>query len=148
VRIEAAGKTWIVEEQELEHGLGSGRDRLSGVTFRNADHDPDQLHVRWVLTPDRLTPRLAKELFEIAAVRQWQDPRDDRPYELYLETHTTSSDGTGPTALEAVRFLSEGVVVEAPWTLGKPLGWASDDELMALLDDALEEERPGARPFA
>jgi hypothetical protein len=65
-----------------------------------------------------------------------------------METRTTFSDGAGPTALEAVRFQSEDAAVEAPWTLGKPLGWASDDELMALLDHALEEERPGAGPSA
>jgi hypothetical protein len=144
VRIEAAGKTWIVEERELERGFASGGDRFSGVTFRNADHDPDQLYVRWVRSPAQLTPRLAKELFEIAAVRQWQDPRDARPYRLHLESHTASSDGAGPAALEAVRFQSEGAAIEAPWTLGKPLGWASDDELMALLDHALEDERPEA----
>jgi hypothetical protein len=144
VRIEAAGKTWIVEEQELELGLWSGRDRFSGVTFRNVEHHRDQLHVRWVLTPDRLTPRLARELFEIAAERLWQDPRDARPYQLHLETHTAPAADAGPTSLETVRFQSDGGAVEAPWTLGKSLGSASDDELIALLDGARHERRSEA----
>ena len=143
MRIEAAGKTWIVEEQALGRGNVSGLDRVSGVTFRNANHEPDQLHVRWVLTPEHLTPSLARELFELAAVRNWQDPRDARPYQLDLETQPgTGADGA-PTALEAVRFQSGEAVIEAPWTLDKPLGCASDAELIALLDGALHGPPPG-----
>jgi hypothetical protein len=146
VQIEAAGKTWIVEEQELERGFGSGWDRLSGVTFQNADREPDRLFVRWVLTPERLTPRLAQELFELAAVRLWQDPRDARPYQLHLETQTAPP-ARGGALLEAIRFESEDGEAEAPWTLGKPLGWASDAELMDLLDRALESAPRVAPPI-
>lgn len=140
MRIEAAGKTWIVEEQELDRDSWAGGDRFSEVTFRNADYDFDQLHVSWVLSPECLTPRLAQELFEIAGVRHWRDPRDARAYRLHLETVAKASSRPGrPASVEAIRFHVEGDAFQAPWTLGKPLGWASDAELMALLDRALED---------
>ena len=138
MRIEAAGKTWIVEEQVLARASWADADRFSGVTFRNADTSADELQVRWVLRPDRLTPSLARELFEIAGVRTWRDPRDGRTYELQLESNTFAPSDGGPVALETVRFDSQGFSGEAPWTLSMPLGWATDQELMRLLDRASE----------
>jgi hypothetical protein len=138
VLIEAAGKTWIVEEQELARNLWAGGDRFSGVTFRSVDYASDELYVRWVLRPRCLTRRLAEELFEIAGVRTWRDPRDSRLYELTLEASTSAARRDGrPTPLEVVRFSSDARSVETPWTLAKPLGWATDQELTGLLDRAL-----------
>jgi hypothetical protein len=140
VRIEAAGKTWIVEERELARASWAGNDRFSGVTFRNADYDADELQVRWVLRPERLTPSLARELFEIAGLRLWRDPRDLSTYRLHLESNTMPPRKSGrPTPLETIRFQSQDITAEAPWTLDKPLGCASDAELMKLLDEALED---------
>jgi hypothetical protein len=45
--------------------------------------------------------------------------------------------------LETIRFQSQDTIAEAPWTLDKPLGCASDAELMKLLDDALEDHGRG-----
>lgn len=138
MRIEAAGKTWIVEERELPGGFGSGRDRFYGFTFRNAASAREELHVRWARRPERLTPRVARELFEIAGVRSWEDPRDSRPYRLRLETAAGPPGVPRPVPVEVVRFERNGGGVQAAWTLGKPLGCASDSELMELLDRALE----------
>jgi hypothetical protein len=143
--IEAAGKTWIVEEQDLASSLWAGGDRTSGVTFRNLVYASEKLHVRWVLRPARLTPRLARELFGIAGVRSWRDPRDSRLYELRLEAcSTVSGCDDSPAPLEVIRFRSDSGRTEAPWTLAKPLGWATDQELMSLLDRARPERRPAA----
>jgi hypothetical protein len=144
VRIEAGGKTWIVEQRELARASWAGNDRFSGVTFRNADYDAEGLQVRWVLRPERLTPSLARELFEIAGVRLWRDPRDLSAYRLHLESNTAHSGRVGrPMPLETIRFQSQDTIAEAPWTLDKPLGCASDAELMKLLDDALEDHGRG-----
>ena len=145
--IEAAGKTWIVEEQDLASTLWAGGERASGVTFRNLAYACDELHVRWVLRPSQLTPRLAEELFEIAGVRSWSDPRDSRLYELRLEANCARAEpDRGPAPLEVIRFRSDSLCLEAPWTLSKPLGWASDQELMSLLDRALPERRTARLP--
>jgi hypothetical protein len=141
VLIQAAGKTWIVEEQELTRSLWAGGDRFSGVTFRNLDYSTDELYVRWVLRPERLTPGLAQELFEIAGVRVWKDPRDARVYELQLDTHVSlpaDSAERCTSSLEVVRFRSAEDEAEAPWTCGKPLGWATDAEIMSLRDRAFQ----------
>lgn len=138
MRIEAAGKTWIVEEQVLARASWVGGDRFSGVTFRDADTGADELQVRWVLRPDRLTPRLARELFEIAGVRIWRDPRDGREYRLQLESNPFAPIGGGPAALETIRFESKDFSGETAWTLSMPLGCASDAELMRLLDRAAD----------
>jgi hypothetical protein len=140
VLIEAAGKTWIVEEQELTRSFWPGGERFSGVTFRNLEYASDELYVRWVLIPERLTARLAEELFEIAGVRVWKDPRDSRVYRLQIEANSNPSvPSDRPAPLEAIRFQSGSFEVETPWTLAKPLGWATDSELMELLDDALAD---------
>jgi hypothetical protein len=147
VRIEAAGKTWIVEERELARASWAGSNRFSGVTFRNADYDADELQVRWVLRPERLTPSLARELFEIAGVRLWRDPRDLSTYRLHLESNTMPPRKSGrPAPLETIRFESQEAAVETGWTLGKPLGCASDAELVKLLDEALEAHARDALP--
>jgi hypothetical protein len=149
--IQAAGKTWIVEKQEIDRSLWAGNGRFSGVTFRSLGHaSTDELHVRWVLTPERLTPGLAHELFEIAGVRAWRDPRDGRDYELHLDANASlrTESGEGPTSLEVIRFHSnegEGEA-EAAWTLDKPLGWATDGELMSLLDRAFQGRSPRGVP--
>ena len=137
MQIEAGGKTWIVEERELAHGLSYGSERFFGVSFRNAEYDSDVLQVRWVMKPDELTPRIARELFDIAGIRLWRDFRDGQLYRVNLETRVPSpGDGGSQRALETVRFQWEDGTVEAPWTLDKPLGFASDGELMELLDHA------------
>jgi hypothetical protein len=147
VLIEAAGKTWIVEEQELARSAWSGEERFAGVTFRNTDYAAEELYVRWVLRPERLTMRLAEELFEIAGQRAWRDPRAARLYRLHLEANTGASARAGaPAPLEAIRFEWEEGAVEAPWTLGKPLGWATDNELTRLLDQARREWYTGGLP--
>ena len=146
--IQAAGKTWIVEEQELTRSLWAGGDRFSGVTFRNLDYSTDELYVRWVLRPERLTPRIAQELFEIAGVRVWKDPRDARVYELQLDANVSLPPGSAErcaSSLEVVRFRSPDDEAEAPWTCGKPLGWATDAELMSLRDRAFQG-RPSRQP--
>jgi hypothetical protein len=146
VFIEAAGKTWIVEEQPLAWDHSTGGGSVSGVIFRNRDYDSDELHVRWVLTPPRLTRRLAEELFEIAAVRSWRDPRDARLYELRIEAGSTSVPPGSATPLAVLRFDSGGRAVETPWTLAKALGWATDQELTCLLDRAVGARLPGRLP--
>jgi hypothetical protein len=107
------------------------------VSFRSLDYAAEELFVRWVLRPRCLTRRLAEELFEIAGVRTWRDPRDSRLYELTLEASSSPARDDRPTPLEMIRFHSETVSTETSWTLGKPLGWATDQELMGLLDRAL-----------
>ena len=147
--IQAAGKTWIVEQQELTRSLWAGGGRFSGVTFRNLDYSTEELYVRWVLRPERLTPGLAQELFEMAGVRIWRDPRDARVYELQLDANGSlplGSAGGGPSSLEVIRFRSADREAEAPWTSGKPLGWATDSELMALRDWAFQDRAPRSLP--
>jgi len=132
MRIDAGGKTWIVEERELGSGAVAGSERFFGVTFRDADLGADVLQVRWVMRPDRLTPRVARELFEMAGIRLWRDARDGSLYRVSLEGAGAAS--SHATTLETARFQSPDGSVEAPWTLAKPLGCASDGELMELLD--------------
>ena len=134
MQIEAGGKTWIVEERELASGLTWGSERFFGVSFRNAEYDSDILQVRWVMKPDVLTPRIARELFDMAGIRTWKDPRDDHVYRVSLETRVRAPSDRSSHALETVRFQSEGGTAEAPWTLSKPLGFASDGDLVHLLD--------------
>lgn len=145
--IEAAGKTWVVEQQELSRSLWGEHERVSEVTFRNLDYATDELSVRWVLSPERLTPRLAEELFELAGTRTWRDPRDSRIYHLVIEANSIPSRSTEPTPVEAVLFKSGGIEVAAPWTLAKPLGWATDSELIRLLDQAVREARSTGIPI-
>src|SRR5262245_29029548 len=104
VLIEAAGKTWIVEQQELGRSLWGGHERFSEVTFRNLDYASDELSVRWVLSPERLTATLAEELFELAGARTWRDPRDSRVYHLVIEANPILPRAAGPTPLEAIVF--------------------------------------------
>jgi hypothetical protein len=140
VRIRAAGRTWIVEQQALTRNPWDTDGGFSGVTFRRLDYASDQVHVRWLRKPERLTPSLAHELFEIAGVRAWRDPRDGRLYELRLDaTSLPASRARLPAPLQVIRFHSSDGEAEAPWTLGKPLGWATDGDLIRLLDRALEE---------
>jgi len=139
MRIRAAGKTWIVEERPRDREFGASQHPFLGVTFRNADHEFDELQVPWVLKPERFTPHLAHELFEIAGLRLWRDPRTARVYRVCLETLPAVSCRDAPVPIEAVRFEADHVSLKAPWTLGKALGWASDAELMALLDGAAAE---------
>jgi hypothetical protein len=148
VLIQAAGKTWIVEQEDLDRSLWAGGGRFSGVTFRNLDYSADELYVRWVLRPDRLTPGLAHELFEIAGARTWRDPRDSRCYEIQLDANASlpTPSGEGPTSLEVIRFSSAEGEAEAPWTLDKPLGWATDSELMSLVDRAFQSRPPRGVP--
>jgi hypothetical protein len=148
VLIEAAGKTWIVEEQDLTRTFWASGERLSGVTFRSLDYASDELYVRWVLTPEHLTDRLAQELFEIAGTRAWRDPRDSRVYEVQLDTTGSlrNESGKGPAPLEVIRFRAGAVEAATPWTLAKPLGWATDAELMSLLDRAFRGRPPHELP--
>jgi len=136
MQIEAGGKTWIVEERELASGLSHGSQRFFGVSFRNAEYDSDILQVRWVMKPDVLTPRIARDLFDIAGIRTWTDPRDGHEYRLHLETRPPAAADSSQRALETLRFQSQEGTAETPWTLAKPLGFASDQELTRLLDRA------------
>ena len=145
VLIEAAGKTWIVEQQDLTSSLRGGGGRFSGLTFRDPESS-DEVYVRWVLRPERLTRRLAEELFEIAGVRAWRDPRDGRVYELRIDAASLPAGPDGPAPLQVIRFLSSAGEAEAPWTLARPLGWASDAELMQLLDRARQDRSPHEVP--
>lgn len=142
MRIEAAGKTWIVEEEELSRASWGGGGRFSGVRFKSASDEPDELQVSWVLTPERLTPRIARELFEIAGVRLWRDPRNSRSYRLAVESNAARPRRGRPAALEILRFESADLTVEAPWTLDRPLGCATDADLMRLLDEATRTGDP------
>lgn len=133
MRIEAAGKTWIVEERELAPGITVVPGRFFGVTFRREGHDEDIVQVRWVVKPRPLTSREARELFEVAPVRLWRDPRDGAVYRITLET---GAEGDGEEVGEAVSFQSQDGSVTTSYTAGHPLSFASDSELAGLLDRA------------
>lgn len=140
MRIEAAGKTWIVEERELARGVEAGEGRFYGVTFRNETSDDDVLQVRWVLRPGRLTPHDARDLFDRAGQRLWRDRRDGRVYRVYLETAGAdlSPRPGGPGLVESVCFQAEDGTVCTAWSLDRGLGFATDDQLTSLLDAARE----------
>lgn len=139
MRIEAAGKTWIVEARELAPGMGVGQDRFYGVTFRNQSKLDDVVQVRWVLKPARMTPHVARELFDLAGLRLWRDPRDGQVHRVHLETEGPAPAAAADEGWEAnhsICFQSRRGTVGARWTLGKSLGSASDGELIDLLDRA------------
>lgn len=139
MRIDAAGKTWIVEARELAAGQGVGQERFYGVTFRNQAKLDDVVQVRWVLKPARMTAHVARELFDLAGLRLWRDPRDGQVHRVHLETEGPGpavTRGEGHAATHSVCFQSRRGTVGIRWTLGKSLGSASDGELIALLDQA------------
>lgn len=136
MRIEAAGKTWIVEERELAPGVGTG-GTFYGITFRNPGRDTDILQVRWVLKPRRMTSRVARELFDMAGVRLWRDGRDGEMYRIYLESVGPEPvPGAPAPLLQSVCFQSSRGTVTARWPANLGLGFASDQELTELLDRA------------
>lgn len=133
MRIEAAGKTWIVEERELAPGITVAPGRFFGVTFRREGYDEDIVQVRWVIKPQPLTSREARELFEVAPVRLWRDPRDGTVYRITLET---AAEGDGDGVADIVSFQAADGSVSAEWPVGRPLSFADDAELARLLDGA------------
>ncbi|MBW3534137.1 MAG: hypothetical protein KY453_02795 [Gemmatimonadetes bacterium] len=135
MRIEAAGKTWIVEERELAPGITVAPGRFFGVTFRREGHDEDIVQVRWVIKPTPLTSREARELFEVAPVRLWRDPRDGAVYRLSLES-SAADGGDGGAVTETLTFQTEEGSVSTAYRAGHPLSFASDSELVELLDRA------------
>lgn len=135
MRIEAAGKTWIVEERELAPGIAVAPERFFGVTFRRDGHDEDIVQVRWVIKPERLTSREARELFEVAPVRLWRDPRDGAVYRVSLES-SAGDGGDGAPVGETLTFQAENGSVSTEYGVAHPLSFATDAELVELLDRA------------
>lgn len=134
MRIQAAGKTWVVEEHALR-GDSVGGERFYDVSFRNEADESDLVQARWVVWPRRLTDGIARALFELAGERLWSDPRDGTVYRIELDSPVTSGDEDELADLVA-RFRWELGVASVRYEADLPLGAASDERLMELLDRA------------
>lgn len=134
MRIQAAGKTWVVEEHELR-GDSVGGERFYDVSFRNEADEGDQVQARWVVRPRRLTDGIARVLFELAGERLWRDPRDGRVHRIELDSPPAGGEEEELADLVA-HFRSDGGTASARFESDLPLGAASDERLMELLDRA------------
>ena len=139
MRIQAAGKTWLVKERELR-GDSVGGERFYDVSFENEEDEADRVQARWVVRPKSLTDGVARALFELAGERAWRDPRDGVVYRIELDSPAPDGDDDAEARLVA-RFRSDDVAVRAAYTPELPLGAVSDESLMELLDRARSSGR-------
>lgn len=140
MRIEAAGKTWVVEEHELR-GDSVGGERFYDISFRNEEDDGDLVQARWVVRPRSLTDGIARALFELAGERLWRDPRDGGVYRIELDSPPAG--GEEEPATLVARFRSDEGSVTVLYESELPLGAASDERLMELLDRARRRPHGG-----
>lgn len=139
MRIQAAGKTWLVEEHELR-GDSVGGERFYDVAFRNEKDRGDLVQARWVVRPRRLTDGIARALFELAGERLWRDPRDGTAHRIELDSPPAGDEEEA--GILVARFQSDGGSVRTLYDLEEPLGAAGDEGLMELLDRAREGPDP------
>lgn len=138
MRIQAAGKTWVVEEHELR-GDSVGGERFYDISFRNEEDEDDLVQARWVVRPRSLTDGVARALFELAGERLWRDPRDGSIYRIELDSPPAGGEEEPDTLV--ARFRSEEGSVTVLYESELPLGAASDERLMELLDRARARSR-------
>lgn len=134
MRIQAAGKTWVVEEHELR-GDSVGGERFYDISFRNEADEGDLVQARWMVRPRRLTDGIARALFELAGERLWKDPRDGSVHRIELDSPAAGGEEDEPAELVA-HFRSERESPSARYDSELPLGAASDERLMEILDRA------------
>lgn len=135
MRIQAAGKTWVVEEHELR-GDSVGGERFYDVSFRNEADEGDLVQARWMVRPRRLTDGIARALFELAGERLWKDPRDGTVHRIELDSPAAGGEEEDEPAELVAHFRSERETASARYDSELPLGAASDERLMEILDRA------------
>jgi hypothetical protein len=138
MEIRAGGRRWVVDARQVASGSEAAR-ACWNLSFTHAESDGERVELRWIPRPEHLTETVARRLFELAGERLWRDPRSGMIYRIQL----VDEGGPGDDADLAhgrmlARFRTGSGAGTVEYDLGRPLGLASDAELQALADRALE----------
>lgn len=141
MKIEAAGRTWVVDAHEVTEGSAAAHGCWE-VSFTRPEREFDRVDIRWIPRPERMTERVARQLFELAGERLWRDPRTEVIYRVQLLDEGGPAGDADPSGGRMlIRFRTSNGSGTVPYELACPLGCASDGQLESLVDLASPDLR-------